>query len=254
MKNHGQILLPGLAAFLCLLGLFFGVIAEGRIALARLQLDMAASAAALSGARAQAQLLNKCAAHNLEANGFVNARFQQYGEVQIALKDPFEVWLEEEELKQNWSNMSAFWNGMKGFTAGVASHVAKLNGADTWKNRGSLDLRLQLDGLNIVFMDGVIPVGGGDYDNVYYSRLWGYDRRKAQPPHEVICEVKKGPFEALAAARVFLDVSNDDTLNNGGFPREQGEDWYGDIEIQSFFPQFNARLISVPLTTRLMPI
>jgi hypothetical protein len=48
---------------------------------------------------------------------------------------------------------------------------------------------------------------------------------------------------AIASARVYLDLQQREWLHNGGFPRVD-EDWLGDLEIQSFHPQFNAQLIS----------
>ena len=68
-------LIPGLAMFLGLIILFFLLVAWGRGMLRQMRLDTAASAAALSTARAQAALLNKFASHNILANCFINARF-----------------------------------------------------------------------------------------------------------------------------------------------------------------------------------
>ncbi len=50
---------------------------------------MAASAAAISAARALASQLNECATQNLEANAFVNlSEFGNYGAMQAAMVEP----------------------------------------------------------------------------------------------------------------------------------------------------------------------
>jgi hypothetical protein len=46
-----------------------------------------------------------------------------------------------------------------------------------------------------------------------------------------------------ASARLWLDVTNDAPLVNGGFPRVD-DTVLGGLGIQCFYPQFNARLMT----------
>jgi len=99
-----------------------------------------------------------------------------------------------------------------------------------------------LKDLFVFFLDGYYPVGGDLFEDLYFVREWRQDARKAQPDHTTTWLVSRGKITAKASARVYLDVKEDEPLQNGGFPRLD-EDWMGNIEIQSFYPQFNAKLI-----------
>jgi hypothetical protein len=253
MNDQGQVLLPGLVWFLGLLALFFGMAAWGRGALRQERMETAAAAAAISSARAIASLLNDCATQNLEANGFINLRYKGAGAMQAAMLEEFEEWLEIRQGENTLGDFQSVLNGFKGQATAVGSQVAKLNGATKVKSRSSLSLRVQIHDLDVFIFEGLIPCPIPiDFANVYYKRLWGYDRREAQPPHTSVWSVSDGHVQATAAARVYLDVTPEAPFQNGGFPREQGEEALGDIEIQSFYPQFNAKLVPAPVLNRII--
>ena len=253
MNNHGQILLPGLVWFLGLLALFFGMVAWGRGQFHQERMETAAAAAAISSARAIASQLNDCATQNLEANGFINLRYKGFGAMQAGMLQGFEEWLEIRQVERNVNDFQSVMDGFKGNATAIGSQVARLNGATIVKSRSSLSLQVQVHDLEVFIFYGVIPCPiPFTFANVYFKRLWGYDRRAAQPPHESVWSVSDGAVQATAAARVYLDVTPNAPLQNGGFPREQGEDELGDVEIQSFYPQFNAKLIPVPTLYRIM--
>ncbi len=253
MNERGQILLPALAWYLGLLIVFCGLITWGNAQLRQERMDMAASAAAISSARALASQLNECATQNMEANGFVNLRYGEFGAMQAAAVEEFEAWLELHQAERTMGNFQAVLNGFKGNATAVGSQVAKLNGATRAQSRSSLSLRLQLHDLDIFILDGLIPFPVPiTFPGVFYKRLWGYNARKAQPPHEAIWVVADGRIQSTAAARVYLDVVPSERFQNGGFPREQGEDIKGKFEILSLYPQFNAKLIPVPLLNRVV--
>ena len=253
MNDRGQVLLPGLVWFLGLLALFFGMVAWGRNQLRQERMETAGAAAALSSARAIASQLNDCATQNWEANAFVNLRYKGFGAMEAGMLQEFEEWLEIRQAERNVNDFQSVLNGFKGQATAVGSQVAKLNGATNVKSRSSLSLRVQIHDLEVILVYGILPCPVPfTFANVYFKRLWGYDRRAAQPPHESVWFVSDGAVQATAAARVYLDVTPDAPLQNGGFPREQGEDELGDIEFQSFYPQFNAKLIPVPVLNRNM--
>jgi len=248
MNNDGQVLLPGLVWFLGLLALFFGMMSWGRGQLQQERMETAAASTALSTARAIASELNDCATQNLEANGFINLRYKGGGAMEAAMLGEFEGWLEIRDVETGL-NETAFY----GYVMAIGNQVAKLNGAEKVQRLSSLSLRLQVHDIDVFLFYGIIPCPVPvPFSNVYYKRLWGYGQRAVQPPHEAIWSVSDGHAKATAAARVYLDVAPGAPLQNGGFPREQGEDALGDLEIQSFYPQFNAKLIPVPLLSRIL--
>jgi hypothetical protein len=239
-SRRGQILLPGLALYLGLLILFFGLVKLGRVTLTQQRMEMAAQAAALSAARAQAQMLNKCSAHNLAVNTFVNLSYHGLGAMQSGVRDPFWLWLKEETYQKR---ANSILNGFKGYCAAVGKTVARLNGAEDANYLPPFDIKLQFKDMEVVLLDGYIPVGEESFENVYYARNWRLDQRKAQPDHLTSWGVIKNHIRATASARVYLDIREDDELQNGGFPRPDEEWGVGDVNVQSFYPQFNARLI-----------
>jgi len=253
MNNQGQILLPGLVWFLALLALFFVTVTWGRHQLQQDRMETAAAAAALSSARALALQLNECATQNLEANGFINLSYKGYGAMQVSALQEFLNWLKLTQAEHAWEDAQSVLNGFKGNAAAVGSQVAKLNGAKKVKNRSSLSLRLQIHDAEIVLMHGLLPMPDLiTFPNVYFKRQWGYSERKAQPPHQAIWAVSDGSIQATATAQVYLDVGPTTPLQNGGFPREQGEGAEGEFEIQSQYPQFNAKLVPASILNSLV--
>jgi hypothetical protein len=241
MNRHGQILIQGLGAFFSLLIIFFGLVTWGARTLEQMRLDTAAQATALSSARAQAQMLNDSASHNLMVNVFVNARYKGVGAMQKAGSGLFRAWLREQDWKRKAQYIQS---GFLGYPVGVGQVVARLNGSDRGYQHYpiTMDLKLALKDLLVFFLKGDIPDGQHLFKDVYFVQTWGLNKRKAQPDHEVTWLVSHGKMVSTASAGVYLDVKPGERLQNGGFPRMK-ESWYGDIEVQSFYPQFNARLI-----------
>jgi len=239
MNERGQILLPGLAWYLGLLAIFFQLVVWGRHQLSQERMDLAATAAALSAARALASQLNECATRNLEVNLFVSVSYDGKGVMDPYRVDPFQMWLEAHELEDD---LQSVFNGFKGNAKAVGSQVAKLNGATDNRCESSLNLRLQINDMKVFILPSPVPVV---FPNVYYTRLWGDNQEKVQPPHQVVWWVSNGSSQARAAARVYLDITKE-AWQNGGFPPDHSEEGLGKFEVQSLWPQFNAKLIPVP--------
>src|SRR5262249_11554443 len=83
------------------------------------------------------------------------------------------------------------------------------------------------------------------FSDAYVARSWSPSKLHAQPPHKTTWLVSRNGIRAIASARVWLDILPDTFLNNGGFPRTH-ETWLRNLLIQSFYPQFNARLLANP--------
>jgi hypothetical protein len=240
-NTQGQILIQGLGVFIGLLLLFLGLVAWGFRAIEQMHLDTAAQATALSSARAQAQMLNDSASHNLMVNIFVPIRFKGLGATQKAMVPLFKAWLRLED----WKHKAQFIeSGFLGYPVGVGQVVARLNGSDHGYDHfpKPMDLQLVLEDLLVTILKGDIPVGEHLFEDVYFVRTWKPNVRKAQPTHKTTWLVSRGKLTSTASAGVYLDIKEGERLQNGGFPRLD-ETWEGDIEIQSFYPQFNARLI-----------
>jgi hypothetical protein len=245
VNEKGQILLPGLAWFLGLVTVFFILVTWGWRQLSQERMDTAASAAALSAARALASQLNECATRNLEANAFVSVSYDGKGLIDPARVDPFEIWLDAHELEDTFQSV---FSGFKGNAKAVGSQVAKLNGANKNICQSSLNLRLQLNDMKVLVLPTLAPM---DFQDVYYTRLWGDYQQKVQPPHLVVWSASDGISKSVAAAKVYLDVESD-ALQNGGFPPQLSDDALGKFEIQSLWPQFNAKLAPVPLENQVL--
>jgi len=240
MNKRGQILLSGLAWYLGILVVFLELVAWGRHELSQERMDMAASAAALSTARALASQLNECATRNLEVNGFVSISYDGKGIMDPARVDLFQMWLDAHELEDN---LQYVFSGFKGNAKAVGSQVAKLNGATTSRCQSNLKLLLKMNDMKVLILPELAPMF---FMDVYYTRLWGDNQQKVQPPHEAVWSVSDGVSQATAAARVYLDITKS-ALQNGGFPAAHSEDGLGKFEVQSLWPQFNAKLVPAPL-------
>jgi hypothetical protein len=235
MNSRGQILLPGLGLFGLFFGAFLLLVRYGNIVLQQMRLDMAAEAVTLSVTRAEAQMLNDCAAHNMGVNSFFLAmRYNNLAAMQTAMQPEFELWQIYHKIH------SPRWGG---YCGAVASQVAKQYGATAvLRSPTRISSQLTLRGLTVQLMDGAVPAGIKNYDDVYYERQWSPSTKRAQPNHRVTWMISKGTLTSIASAQVYLDVKPDAGLHNGGFPRAD-EDWEGKIGFQSFYPQFNARLV-----------
>lgn len=248
MKNKGQILLPGLAAYLLLLTFFFLTVRWARVELIKERLQTAASAASLSAARAQAKSLNNAAVVNMELTPFIIGRYQTFAVVPTLWMQPFERLMSAHKAIQSVKDVDAVLNGGIGYAMAVGRQVAKMNGAEMSGPLGSISLRLTKKDLT-VWYPMPPPVMGivRHYPNVFYTRTWGLNKRRAQPPHEVHWLTRANGHQAVASAQLLLDLNPHNLEHNGGFPRSSGENIWGDLGAQSFYPQFAARRIPAPI-------
>ena len=248
-NERGQILLPGLAIFLGLLVLLLAFIAYGKQTLTQMRMEMAAQAAALSAARAEAQILNDAASHNLALDGMVAVDTDiGLGTTQWDLKNPLDLWYAKENPMHS---IQAILNGMKIFPVSVGNQVARLNGATKIQHWPLIiDPQLVTHDLEILFFKGIYPVPKlFEYDDIYYMRTWKPDLRRAQPTHMMSWWAGRDGVAAIGSAHVYLDVRKG-TSHNGGFPRPHQEIWEG-LDVQSLYPQFNGRLVASPVLARL---
>ncbi|MFA5975731.1 MAG: hypothetical protein WC859_06130 [Elusimicrobiota bacterium] len=229
--------MPGLAVFLTLLSLFFALIVYARKTLMQARLAMAAEATALSAARAQAEMLNKFSSYNDGLNLIVFPKYKNYAAPQIAAKNS----LITGSYVQYYRQLPQF----NSFPKKVGRWVAKQNGCDQPARTLPVMSHLQLQDLEVIWLDKYIPVNlkPETVEHVYYARLWGVGKRKAQPPHQTHWMVSKNGQKATASARVYLDAACRGSLCNGGFPSVDDQKWWEDAQLQSFFPQFNGLLL-----------
>jgi hypothetical protein len=238
MKScDGQILIPGLALFLGLMTLFLALVVYGRHVLLQMRINMYAEATALSAARAQAEMMNKYASYNLSINPMLIPEYHGYAAVQVENKDELEYLADY----QKWWELPQF----QIFPRKVGRRVAKMNGCDPDPKFIPTPSMLYQQDIEAFLMSGGWPTPPWpvEIDSFYYARTWGSGQRKAQPPHRTYWLVSKGGIKGTAGARLYLNVQSDDSLNNGGFPSVRSEHWWDDAQIQSFFPQFDARLL-----------
>ena len=238
MRNvWGQILLPGLAIFWALMMMFLALVAYGRHVLLQMRVNMVAEAVALSAARAQAEMLNKFASYNLLINPMLFPKYKEYAALQKSAQPALEGLADYQRLWQ----LPQFYV----FPRNVGRWVAKANGCDPNAKFIPTPSMLILQDMEVQLMHGYYPASLGpvEIDNVYYVRAWSPDKRKAQPPHQTHWLVSKEGVHGTASARLYLDVQADEGWQNGGFPSVNPENWWDDAQIQSFYPQFNARLL-----------
>jgi len=238
MRNErGQILLPGLAIFWALMVMFLALVVYGRHVLLQMRVNMAAEAVALSAARAQAEMMNKFASYNLAINPMLFPKYKEYAALQKSAEEPLEA----------LADYQRFWQlpQFQIFPRNVGRRVAKANGCDPDPKLIPTPSMLILQDMEVELMNGYYPASLGpvEIDNVYYARTWHPDKRKTQPPHQSHWLVSKGGVHSTASARLYLDVQADERWQNGGFPSVDPEHWWDDAQIQSFYPQFNARLL-----------
>jgi hypothetical protein len=237
MNNaRGQILLPGLGVYLLLLAFFFCLVLMGWRILLQMRLETTAQAAALSAARAMALELNDCARHNLDANALVTRTGDAAVTDEIRFL-PFELWYWAYEARSLANGAGSLFGGLNSFPARVGNEVAQENGAQG-KSHWPQPWRTQLSSQDLDVVVVGDPPFTEEFSSVYFTRDW----QSAQPPHQVTWLVSKDGLKASATARVYLDV-NKEANQNGGFPRTGGEEPEDLIGIQSFWPQFNARLV-----------
>lgn len=239
MRNErGQILLPGLAMFWALMMLFLTLAVYGRHVLLQMRVNMVAEAVAISAARAQAEMLNKFASYNLLINPMLFPKYKEYAALQKSAQPVLEGLADYQRLWQ----LPQF----QIFPRNVGRRVASANGCDLEPRFIPTPSGLILQDMEVQLMQGYYPASLGpvEIDNVYYVRTWSPEKRKAQPSHRTYWMVSKEGVRGTAGARLYLDVQADESWQNGGFPSSDPENWWDDAQIQSFYPQFNACLLS----------
>ncbi len=240
--RRGQILIPGLGLFFVGLIAFAGLFTLGTYTLAKMRLQTAAQAAALSAARAQAHLLNKLSARNQTVNRFVPVKWKDYGEILAKDIPAFSAWAETSAQMEHW--------GFLTYPPHVGRQVAKQNGATglTLFTPTPAPSLLIAKPLYLLYKIPVPPFVAVHYvEKAYFARAWKPTERKAQPPHRTTWMVRRGMLHAAASAGLYLDIAEGNWLHNGGFPRTS-ESVLGNFNVQSFYPFFNARLLPQPVT------
>ncbi len=242
----GQLLVP-MAGLLMVLGILSaGYLRWCRALYWRTRMEMAADAAALSAARAQAQMLNRISFANGRLNAYVTKTRVPFAEHQIggvsAEKYP--------RLMKEAEDLTSKVRGFKTYSASVGQIVARANGAEGLSVYSQTGPLLIPKSVHVVIYTKTMPPAFWyrTLPNAYYARGWSPGFQKAQPPHRTLWLVRKSGFQALSAARLWLDVPPESFLHNGGFPRVR-EGFTGDVAIQSFWPQFSARLAPRPRVT-----
>ncbi len=109
-------------------------------------------------------------------------------------------------------------------------------------NEDPFSSRLRGQRLTVVYIVPDAPPIQQTYPKGFFARLWSPNRTKAQPDHESAWVVCRSDICGRGRAELWLDVEADSFLNNGGFPPERTSLWRS-IGFQSFYPQFNARLL-----------
>ena len=258
MNKRGQILYPMAFVLLALLGFGVLLVNLSRLVYWRLRMDTAADAATLSAARILAEGLNRMGTLNNSLNLFFVplTKIENVAAMEVSFRGGYEA------------ARAAARGAERGYRAlpySAGYEVARLNGATGSVPLRKMSLRLAGKKLHVGFykMIGPIPVPcppfGKTYEPGYWTRRWGPDHRRAQPDHRVAWRVWRDDLKPVAAgwlglrpakvsasagARVWLDVAMWAHLQNGGFPREK-ENILGNIGFQSFYPQFNARLVTL---------
>ncbi len=239
-RETGQLLLP-MAGLLLVFGMFLvGYVRWCRAIYWRTRMELVADATALSAARAQAEMLNRIGF----ANGMLNVYIQQFRapylghRVGVIHGDDFPSFKGETEELANRVK------GFKSYPPSVGRVVARANGAEGLIPYFPFPMESHLAAQTVhllLYFPHPPWIGFKTVENAFYARTWSPHFRKAQPPHRTTWLVRRNGFQAMASARLWLDVPTSSIFHNGGFPREK-ESLLGGIGIQCQYPQFNARL------------
>ncbi len=246
-RSQGQILLPAVMGVFLFATLSISYLAWALRRIQQMRLDLAADATALSAARAQAGMLNTIASTNTGVNLFLQkANLPKLkdgiGVINVSAVPAFTQW--RQLLKTQVI-------GFKAFPAGVGQSVSRLNGARGRALYFPFPMESYLRPKNIhaaILLNHFPFVLYRHIPAAYYVRTWSPNETAAQPPHKTTWQLTRNSLRSTASARVWLDVDSQSLLHNGGFPREK-ERWVRGVLIQSFYPQFNARLLPQPAIT-----
>jgi hypothetical protein len=234
-SRTGQLLLP-IVAVLFLFACFWIVYVRWCLkSYWKMRMDIAADFTALSVARQQAALLNYMATCQMSQNALiqkVSVKGQNIAHIQKVAVKPFELY--------NGLLKATYYTFIPTVVA-VAQTVARSNGATLPAlTKDNLGPRLEAQPVRAIIFHAYVPVGAKNYKMAYFTRQWSPRIRQAQPPHQSTWGVCRGLTCGVGKAQLWLDVSPDNDLNNGGFPSENASLWR-QVGIQCFFPQFNAR-------------
>jgi|GEM_PF-1727781 len=238
--SKGQLLLPMLALLVLMALFILGYLQFCRQKYWKMRMDIAARATALSAARTQAELLNTMATTQLAENLFlqkaeVPALHENVGHMQIAARPDFEA-------LNNSLQAVAFSFRIQ--VLRVAKLIATANGSNrTPVPMGILNHWLEPKDVHVFYFHTLIPAGYRHYKTAYFVRGWEPHKMNAQPAHRLGWTVCHDNVCETAMARLWLDVTPDSTMSNGGFPRDVETPWRG-AGIQCWYPQFNARLMA----------
>jgi hypothetical protein len=238
MGQKGELLLPMIAAIF-----LFGIFSAFHIQWCRhvywkMRMDMTADATALSAAREEAARLNTIGTLQYLENGLLQ-KGKLFGEdvgvVQASGVKEFKGFVEGMKADLRLYALGVF---------NLAHTVAKMNGA----TRPPIPVpvpqhHLKPQAVPVVFLHGVIPIGGHRYPTAYYARDWWPLKKSPQPIHRATWWVWHGGIGEKGKARLWLDVDPNRPMSNGGFPSEHASFWQS-LGIQCNYPQFNARLMA----------
>jgi hypothetical protein len=241
-SQTGQLMMPLVVLFLFMALATAALIREGRAHVYQMRLDLAADAVALSGARAEAEMLSGLCVANAAGNLFyLKEKFPGVDDnmavMLVQQVVPFTVWKR---------GLGYLEKGFLSFSMGTALSVAKANQVTA---APLLPVASQLlpQAINAAIIVSFVPpvVTYRHYDGAYLARGWSPSHLKAQPPHKTVWRVSNKYGSSVGSARLWLDVTSGNSLHNGGFPRVHENMLHG-LDVQAFFPQFNARLLPRP--------
>lgn len=265
-SEEGQIL-PLVALTVLVLSMFsFLVWNLGMLEFNRQKMQTATDAAAISAMRTRAAFYNAMSPMNTGTHAMCLYMFHNIKEGGM--------------LKEMVSVYQAYISALKVLNqgAGGASYLtgyqaARLNGAERsvgtfisgGRGTGMKGRKMKFTLFKLVTLPIVgtvpIPVGRKTFNPAYYCRSWENSYRRAQPQQQMVWTAykqnttfaasliglrKPARAQAIAQAKIYLNVRENAALHNGGFPRNRNESWWGwGIEPVAFWSQFDARFVPV---------
>ncbi len=264
MTTKGQIL-PLVALTVLVLSMFsFLVWNLGMLEFNRQKMQTAADAAAISALRCRAAFYNAMGPMNAGTHTMCMYMFHNIkeGGMLKEMKSVYQTYV---------SALKAMNQGAGGAPYLTGYQAARLNGAERsvgtfikgGRGTGMKGRKMKFTLFKIVNVPFVgpvpIPVGRKTFNPAYYCRKWENSYRKAQPKQEMVWTAykanqtfassliglrKPARAQAIAQAKIYLNVRENAAMHNGGFPRNKSEGLWGwGIEPITFWPQFDARLV-----------
>jgi len=243
-SSRGQILLPLLWTAIIFVAFLMMFIQWGKHKIYQMRLELTADAVALSTARAEAEMLNTICFYNATGNVFYVKGKVPFVDAEIAAMK----WETIPKFERWQSGLQKLVRGFAAYPASVGFVVARENhavGLPVLPIKSLLTGHGMFTAIIIESYPFVIP---SYFSDAYVVRNWQLDKLKAQPTHTTMWVVSGQGEHAAAKAGLWLDVQRASLAHNGGFPRPH-ESWVRDLGVQSFYPQFNARLLPRPTST-----